>query len=606
MKDFGKMVFGSCLGVILASIVVFFIFFAMLGSAINGVVKSFSKEKEVKSVSSESVLMLDLTGSIKDTAPVMSFEFGDNEKTNYTLPEILRAITIAKSDPDIEAIVVNLERASINFATAKEIRDALKDFQESGKKVYAYSDHYSYLNYYISSVANEVMAGPEGSLNITGLTSTTIFKKGLLKKLGVEMQVFKVGTFKGAVEPYILDRLSEANRLQISEFLQGLWQGTTREMADSRGVDPSVFQRYADEAYFLEKISVAKELNLVDTLVYRIDLQDVLADKIFNDASLDINYVHIEDVLPLNYKSEFDDKIAVIYAEGNIVVGTGDEEKDYFNTEAVITEKIVKKLREAAEDDDIKAIVMRVNSGGGAVTTSELICHEVDEVKKIKPVVVSMGDYAASGGYYISSHASSIVANPYTLTGSIGIFGMFPNAAGTMDKLGLKEQTVATSETGVLSVSAPLNPKLATGIQKSIERGYGEFTTRVATGRGMTVEQVDSIGQGRVWLGEKAIELGLVDKIGGIDVAIREAARLAELDEYSVIDLTEQTDLFEEIFGFSLSKAAFQLRLSDVERLNLYKEQLLKDLTGIKAMPPYDITMVGEAACETNALSPTM
>ena len=578
----------------------------MLGSAISGAFESFGSGNETKHVQKESVLLLDLSGEVKNTAPGFSFEFGKEEKTNFTLPEILKSLNEARQNSDIEAVVVKLERAQLNFATAKEIRDALKRFQESGKKVIAYSDHYSYLNYYISTVADKVIAGPEGSLNITGIASSTVFSKGLLKKLGIEMQVFKVGTFKGAVEPFILDELSPANRLQITEYLQGLWQGTTMEMAESRGVDQNIFQQFADEAHFLDKTSLAMGLNLLDTLVYRVDLDEVLAKEIFDDKDKEIDYVRVGDLLPLVSQPNTSDKIAIVYAEGNIVVGTGEDETDYFNTEAVITEKVVKELREAAEDDDIKGVVLRVNSGGGAVTTSELICHEVELLKEKKPVVVSMGDYAASGGYYISSHASKIVANPYTLTGSIGIFGMIPNAKGAMDKLGLKEETVATSTTSVLSVTRPINPALSKAIQRSIERGYEEFTTRVATGRGMTVEKVDSIGQGRVWLGQKAIELGLVDIIGGLDTAIAEAARLSEVQEYKVVVIGDKVNWLEKLLGINFAARVSYLTRTDAQRLVYYKEWLLKNLTGVKAMPPYDITAVGKTASETNPLATVM
>lgn len=602
MKNFLKVVFGSCLGVILASIVVFIIFFAMLGSAIGNAMEGFTGGKETKKVSSESVLLLDIKGGIKDTEVINPFDsFSSDEKKNYTLPQILQALEVARENSNIEAVVINLEGAGINFATARELRDALKRFQEGGKKVYAFSDYYGFLDYYVSSVADEVIGGPEGSIAITGLSSSTIFKKGLLKKLGIEMQVFKVGTFKGAVEPYILEKLSPENRLQIQEFLNGLWQGTTAEMAESRHIDAGVFQRFADEAYFLDKTSVAEELGLLDTLVYRIDLDKVLAKKIYGDAKKEMDYVRVENLLPLYNNGKGNEEVAVIYAEGNIVVGTGEDQPTIISQQAMINEQLVKKLREAGEDDDIKAVVLRVNSGGGAVTTSELICHELQQLKKIKPVVISMGDYAASGGYYISSHASKIVANPYTLTGSIGIFGMIPNAKGTMDKLGLTEDTVATSETGTLSISKPITGKLAEGLQRAIERGYDEFTKTVASGRGMTQTKVDSIGQGRVWLGNKAMELGLVDMMGGLNTAIQEAARLAELSDYRIIELVDKTNWFEELFGIKIPGMAKSLSMTNEERMLSITEAYLKELSGVKAMPPFDITSIGESANETRS-----
>lgn len=604
MKSFLKVVFGSCLGVILASVIVFIIFFSMLGAAVGGVMGAFNGEKETKKVKAESVLLLDMNGVVTDTSVENPFDFLSKEvRKNYTLPEILKALEVARENSDIEAVVLKLENTGLNFATAKELRDALKRFQDSGKEVIAYSDNYSFLNYYVSSVADQVIGGPEGSLNIIGLTSSTVFTKGLLQKLGVEMQVFKVGTFKGAVEPYILDGLSPANRLQIEEYLQGLWQGTTTEMAESRGVDASVFQQFADNVQFMDKLDVAEQLGLIDTLVYRVDLDQTLAERLFGDSEYEMDYLHVEDLLPLYDSGSGSDEVAVIYAEGNIVIGTGEDSDDLWSSERVITERVVKQLREAAEDDDVKAVVLRVNSGGGAVMTSELICHELAQLKQEKPVVVSMGDYAASGGYYISSHASAIVANPYTLTGSIGIFGIIPNAEGTMKKLGLKEEQVSTSNAGSLSVTKPLSPRVAGKLQEMIERGYDQFITRVATGRDLSKETVDSIGQGRVWLGAKAIELGLVDQLGGLDVAIQEAARLAELDSYTVVESKEEVDWLQKIFGINVGASVQTLyeyfTLTNEEKLYRRTEQYIKQMSGVKALPPYDLTRVGATACET-------
>ncbi|MDO5017125.1 MAG: signal peptide peptidase SppA [Porphyromonas sp.] len=607
MKNFIKMVFGSCLGVILASVVVFFIFFAMLGSAISGFVDGFSKDKKVKKVSTESVLLLDIEGNVSDTYVGDPFEmFNTSTTKTATLPQILKALEVARENPKVEAVVLKLERTNLSFASAKELRDALKRVQSSGKSIYAYSDHYSFLNYYVSSVADVVIGGPEGSIGITGLTLNTVFGKGLFQKLGVEMQVFKVGTFKGAVEPFILDKMSDANRLQLQEFLDGLWNGTTAEMAESRSVEPSVFQEYADEVKFLDKTEVAQSLGLLDTLIYRIDLDKELAGMIFGDTDQKINYLRVSDMLPYYDNGSGSDKVGVIYAEGNIVVGTGEGKKDLFATQSMINEKLVKQLREAGENDDIKAVVLRVNSGGGAATTSELICQEITRLKKHKPVVISMGDYAASGGYYISSNADKIVANPYTLTGSIGIFAMIPNAKGTMDKLGLKQEVVSTSTAGDISATLPLSPAVASSIQRSVERGYDEFTQRVAEGRGMTQTAVDSIGQGRVWLGRKAQQLGLVDMMGGLDTAIQEAARLAELDEYRVTEMIETKDWLKVLFDIDTQMAVKYFTMTNEERLVYKTQRYLEQMSGIKAMPPFDITMVNDAANQTTQLVTTM
>lgn len=604
MKQFFKMLLASCLGVILASAVVFILFFWMLGSAIGGVVNAFKGDQEkVAPIKGKTVLLLDQKGPVSDI-PTMDFlmSFGDEESKNFTLPEILRAIEVARENPDVEAVVLKLENASVGFASAKEVRDALKRFKESGKKVYAYADSYSHNQYYVSSVADELYAGPEGIMGIQGISSTTQFNKGLLSKLGVEMQVFKVGTFKGAVEPFIRDNLSAENRLQIQEMVNGYWNGTVAEMSASRSLDPALFQTFADEAMFLDKMENARSLGMIDSLVYRADIDKVLARKIYGDSEARVNYRRVNELLGNEKSVKSDNKVAVIYAEGSIVVGNGEDQSNPFSVDNVIDERLVKQLRNAAEDESIDAVVLRVNSGGGAVTTSELICHEVELLKAKKPIVVSMGNYAASGGYYISSHASAIVANPYTLTGSIGIFGLLPNAKGTADKLGLKYETVATSETGVMNLAAPLNPRLAQEFQVMIERGYDQFITRVATGRNMSKEQVDSIGQGRVWLGSKALELGLVDKLGGLDVAITEAARLAGLEDYRVVQNVDRPNWFKQFFGFNFSVVVDYFTMTQEERLMKQAEQYVKDMSGVRAVPPIDIVYVADRANQSRAL----
>lgn len=485
------MLLASCLGVILASAIAALIFFAVLSSAITGAVKSFGGgESKPKALTSETVLLIDQWGDISDT-PNLEDPFsslGSSDEKSFTLPEILRAIEVARENPSIEAIVLKLERIGAGYGTAYEIRQALQRFKESGKKVYSFSDSYTLGNYYISSVADEVYAGPQGMMLLEGLNTSVLYQKGLMQKLGVEPQVFKVGTYKSAVEPLLNDNMSPENRLQIKEMIDGLWIGTTTEMANSRGIDRTVFDEYANEVSSLSPMEYAQEKNLIDSLVYRIDLDKVLARKITGDENSIIDYRRVGDVLLHENKNKSSDKVAVIYAEGNIVVGTGEEDEDnpFSDLSTVINESLVKKLREASEDDDIKAVVLRVNSGGGAATTSTLINNEIQNLKTKKPVVISMGNYAASGGYMISAPANLIVASPYTLTGSIGIFAVIPNIKGTLNKIGLKEETVSTSESGVLSITHPMSDKQKEVMQKFIERGYDEFISMVADGRGMT------------------------------------------------------------------------------------------------------------------------
>lgn len=609
MRDFLKMLLASCLGVVLASLVVLFIFFAMLGSLVSEVMTSFGGGEKAKSgveLKQESVLLLDLEGVVSEKPKedvFLSNLFSSEEPRNYTLSEVLQAVEIARENPKIEAIVLDLEQANIGFAAGSEIRDALERFQESGKKVYAYSEFYSTRNYYVSSVADEVLAGPMGSLAISGLSSTTAFYPGLLKKLGVEMQVFKVGTFKSAVEPFTEEQLSPANRLQIETYLGGLWEGIKGEIAASRGIEADVIQRFADEGKFLDYNTAGLEVQLIDSLVNRIDLGKVLAQKVNGDEGSAVNEMRVRDVLRLKKrKHDAEGKVAVLYAEGSIVTSDPTEDNPFANG-SFITDQLVEELRELADDDDVDAIVVRVNSGGGALVTSELIAQEVVRTKERKPVVFSMGNAAASGGYWISSHASSIVASPYTLTGSIGIFGISPNLSGTFHKLGMKHDTVKTAEfADMASGNRRMTPQESALMQKHIEEGYDFFLERVSTGRGMTKEQVDEVGQGCVWLGAKAYELGLVDKLGGLQVAIDEAARLAGLESYSVVHEIKHDDPWKKMFGLNISTSVHYLRMSETERAMWRVLTKLQLLSGVQAIPGHSLEVVD--AVEISSFQP--
>ncbi|MDN4754093.1 signal peptide peptidase SppA [Porphyromonadaceae bacterium W3.11] len=604
MKQFLKMLLASCLGVLLAGGLVVIIFFAVLSSAIGGVMDSFSGKGEEKpvSLSSESVLLIDQVGVINDT-PIMDdpfVDFGSKENKSFTLQEIVRAINVARENPSIEAIVLKLENSGAGFGTAYEIREALLRFKESGKKIYAYSDSYNLGTYYISSVADKVYAGPKGMMAIEGINSSVIFKKGLLEKLGAEVQVFKVGTFKSAVEPIMLDKMSPENRLQVQEMIDGLWVGTTSEIAKSRGIERSVLDEFVENVSAFEPMEHSVALNLIDSLVYRVDIDDVLAEKIVGDRDVKLDYRRVGDVLRHESRNKSSDKVAVIYAEGNIVQGTGDDGDNPFkgmNTE--INESLVSKLRKAAEDEDIKAVVLRVNSGGGAATTSEMINHELQLLKAKKPVVVSMGNYAASGGYMISAPANLIVADPYTLTGSIGIFGVIPNLQGTMKKIGLREEEVSTSEVGSLSIIHPMNAKQKEVMQKNIERGYDEFITLVSEGRGVSKAHVDSVGQGRVWLGSRAIDLGLVDKLGGLQMAIEEAARLAELDSYRVVHRVDKISFFKKLMGTDFQARVHYLFMPTEDRILHRVNYEVNKVSGVQAIPPYRIENIQAAPIES-------
>lgn len=599
------MVFASCLGVVLASIVVMFVFFAAVGAAVQGAMKSLGGgSKPELSVPKESVLLLDLKGSLSDKTvdnPFAQIEslYGtdpdDQARRQYTLPEVLKAIDLARTDSRVNAIVLRLDDLSMGYAAAHELRNALQSFSDSGKLVVAYcGDRINYGTYYVSTVADKVYASPETNLPIKGLASTTVFQKGLLAKLGIEMQVFKVGTYKGAVEPYMLDHLSPENRMQIQSFLDGLWQSTIKEMAESRGVEPEVYQSFADRALFLSPVDSAMNMGLVDSLVYDTDIQSVFARAIYGEDAeeSDMTVIRAENLLA-TAKRGSGSQVAVIYAEGNIVEYSGEDNNPLAKTESQIDNRLAKRLKEVAEDDDIKAVVLRVNSPGGSARASELIAREVVELKKLKPIVVSMGNYAASGGYYISSNASAIVAEPFTLTGSIGIFGIFPNATDAARKLAITHDVVKTSEMADLgSLLRPMRAEERTVMQRMIEQGYDKFLSRVSEGRGMTKAQVDLVGQGRVWLGQQAVEKGLVDKLGGLQVAIDEAARLAELDDYRVVEIGDKKTFLQTLFGTGVHSVMRYLRLTDQEKILHRAARFVSDYTGIMARPDFSLEEV--------------
>lgn len=598
MKDFFKMVGASCLGFVLANVVVIILSMLILGAMIGGItdlIKSNKTKTEV-TLSSGSVLLLDPVGEIADTSVDDTFSSirslgGDNSKKSYTLPEIIGAIEEARSSAKVDAIVLRLDKCFMSFDTAQAIRDALLRFKESDKPIYAYGKAFTLGNYYISSVADKVYAGPEAMMALSGLSSQIPFYTGLLQKLGVKFQIFKVGTFKSAVEPYMLDHMSEANRLQTQTFLDGLWQGTVSEMAASRGIEEEVFQRYADEGLFMSRIDTALVYGLVDSLVYETDLEQVLASKIYDDEDEDeLDEVRADLVLNARKPVKSVNKIAVVYAEGNIVDGRPASDNPFATQSKLIDQRIADKLHELADDDDINAVVLRVNSGGGSASQSELICREVIRLKEQKPIVVSMGGMAASGGYYISSNASEIIAGPYTLTGSIGIFGMFPTFKGTADKLALTFDTVKTNKMSDFGdVTREMRPEEQALMQKYVEEGYDQFLTRVSEGREMTKAQVDSIGQGRVWLGQDALRLGLVDKLGTLETAIQEAARLADLDDYKVVDMVEKEDFWSSLFGTSIETRLRMMTASREDRLMEYAARMLDSQVGVRAQVPYEL-----------------
>ena len=584
-KKFWRIVLGTMVGFFLSFFVVSIIGFFFMISALVAFTPSAPVVKE------NSILKIDLSSQIVERGVENPFEdldldmFGVNA-TQTGLNDILACIESAAIDPHITGIFLNVSHPMAAQATIKEIRDALEKFKASGKFIYSYSDNYSQNGYYLSSVADHIAMNAKGSLDFKGIASQILFYKGLINKLDLDMQIVRHGEFKSAVEPYILDKMSEANRKQMTVLTGSLWQVMLESIASSRGLSVETLNSIADELS-CENAEQALKMGLVDTICYYRDAEQKLRDLAGIETAKALNFVSISSYRKaaktpsLNTK----DKIAVIYAFGNIVDGKGMDN-------SIGSESLSQTIKEAYSNDNVKAIVLRVNSPGGSALASEIIWNEIELAKKAgKIVVTSMGDYAASGGYYIACNSDAIVAQPNTLTGSIGVFGMIPNVQNFLkNKLGVTVDVVKTNpHADHLSGFRKMDEMEAKKIQASIEDIYATFTQRVADGRNMKIEKVDEIGQGRVWAGKDAIEIGLVDQLGNMNDAILLAAKLASITEYKLDYYPRQKDWFTKLFN----KEDVVLKAMKEEMGELYfTYDALKEIMeakGIQARMPMDL-----------------
>jgi protease IV len=521
MKSFFKIVFASMVGFFLTFFLMFIIV-AIVASASGGKKEVFIKKN--------SLLHLRLNEEIADRAnenPFSSLQFG-NFSTPLGLHDITENIRKAAEDENIAGIFLDLGAINAGMASVEEIRNVLLEFKKSGKFIQAYSEVYSQKAYYLASVADKIYLHPTGLTELKGLNSEILFFKGTLEKLGLEPQVFRHGKFKSAVEPFIQDKLSDANREQIRTFISSFWNHMLEGIARERKLSVSNLQEIADNLQ-VTSAEDAKQKKLVDGLKYRDEVLEELKTKTSAEAIDKIHFVSLERYQDVkSNKERGTEKIAVVYAEGDIVDGNGDDDE-------VGSIEFSKAIRKARLDEKVKAVVLRVNSPGGSALASETIWREVVLTKKVKPVIVSMGNLAASGGYYIACEADTIVAQPNTITGSIGVFGLFFNTKALMNKIGITVDTVKTARyADIMSPTRMVSPAESLIIQREIERIYDNFISHVAKGRKMTKAQVDSIGQGRVWSGIDAKRIGLVDVLGGLDTAIAIAARRAKLDKYRI------------------------------------------------------------------------
>jgi len=584
MKQFLKFTLATIVGIIVTSILFVLISFAIIG-AVAGASDSATVLKP------NSVYELNLEGTLIDRSQddpltgAFASAMGKTSDNSIGLDDVLSNISKAKKDDNIVGIYLKGGSLSGGIASIKEIRNALIDFKKSGKFIVAYADNYSQRMYYLVSVADKILLNPQGMLELKGLSAKTMFFKKTLDKLGIEMQIVKVGTFKSAVEPLVNTKMSDANRLQVTVFMNSIWNTILKEIAVSRKIPFEKLNMYADEMMMFQPTEKAKQYALVDSLVY-IDQVDSILKMSARNLKKDDKLVFVKhtSMMKVADTAKFDkNKVAIIYAVGEITDNEG---------EGIVAKTMVKTINDVAKDDQVKAVVFRISSPGGSAYASEQICHALTMLKAKKPVIVSMGDYAASGGYYIACMADKIVAQPNTITGSIGIFGVIPNVSGLNEKLGITYDGVKTNRmSDAISVTRPFTPEERSLMQNYVNRGYELFVKRCAEGRRMKPDQIKAIAEGRVWTGEDALKIGLVDKIGGLNDAIKMAVAKAKLTTYNISEYPEKEDFatkFMKNFTKDIQTSLLKSQLG--EQYNAFKQiRNLDKINGIQARMSYDL-----------------
>lgn len=532
MKDFIKNVLATMVGMF-----GFFIVMGVIG--MMSIIGMIASGNAAQNVEKNSVFVLNLSGTIseQESENPLSMFTGDNS-LNSGLNDILSSIKKAKANDDIKGIYIEAGALAANYATLQEIRNALADFRKSGKWIVAYGDFYTQGAYYVASVADKVYINPKGIVDWHGIGAQTMFYKDFMAKFGVKWEVVKVGTFKSATETFTEEKMSDANRLQTQTFIDGTWRNVCDAVSKSRGISVDSLNSYADSYLALQATETLVKAKMVDGMMYGDQVKDAVKKMMKLDKDDDISQLTLNDMLNVKDGKVEGSEIAVYYAEGDIVQDPKAATM-FGNNNYIASRKVCKDLEDLMNDDDVKAVVVRINSGGGDAYASEQMWHQMSELRKVKPVVVSMGDYAASGAYYMSAPASWIVAQPNTLTGSIGIFAVIPDLSGLVTtKLGVRFDEVKTNRNSTFGnlMARPFNAEEKAMLQASVNRGYSLFRQRVAEGRRLPVESVEKIAQGRVWLATDALNIKLVDQLGGIDDAVKKAAQLAKLKDYYTSD----------------------------------------------------------------------
>jgi protease-4 len=589
MKQFFKYVLATMTGLLFAFILSVLILI-IIGVSIIGAASSKDKTFKVKT---NSVLHLNFSSAVMERTPNNPFKdfnfssFSGNKQIG--LNDILENIKKAETDPDVKGIYMDMSSVPAGIATIEEMRNALLEFKKSGKFILSYSEGYNQGAYYLSSVADKIYLNPQGNLDWKGLSAQIMFFKGAMEKLDISAQIFRHGKFKSAIEPFDLDRMSAANRLQTMSYVGAIWNHILEGISKARAIPVEDLNRMADQLE-VRMPEDALRLKMVDGLKYKDELIAELKGKLGLQEKDKINTVEMEEYArtPRRDKKHGKEKIAIIYAVGSIQGGEGDEE-------TIGSERISKALREARLDSTIKAIVFRVNSPGGSALASDVIWREALLAEKAKPFIVSMGDVAASGGYYISCAADVIVAQPNTITGSIGVFGILPNAQKFLNnKLGITIDTANTNKHADMgSVFRPVSPEEGKVVQQGVEHIYDVFIGKVAAGRKKTTAEVDSIGQGRVWSGVDAKRLGLVDELGGINDAINIAAQKAKLESYKIVELPKQKDFLESLFKEVTEDTETRVLKKELginyEYYRHFRE--MTGLDGVQARMSYDVVL---------------
>lgn len=585
MKQFFKFMFASMLGTFLLCVIITLISVGIIAAIV------VSATNDETTISKNTVLRMTLSKNIVDRSSKTKFVMGFAGPDKSTgLNDILDNLKKAKKDDNIAGIYLDLSDIPAGISTLDEIRDALIDFRSSGKFIWAYSEVYSQKTYYLATVADKIFLNPQGILEFKGLASEMIFLKGMLEKLDVKMQIIRHGKFKAATEPLFLDKMSPENRKQITKLIDDIWSKMITGISEARKISTSELNLIADSLK-IQSAADALKYKFVDQLIYKDELIAEMKKKLNIGEKKNVQYVNLDNYTNVAEKKKpgfTDDKIAVIYAGGTISGGEGDDH-------SIGSERISRAIRKAREDEKVKAIVFRINSGGGSALASDVIWREIDLARKVKPVVASFGDVAASGGYYIACAATKIVADPATITGSIGVFGVVPNMEGLFTKkLGITFDWAMTNKNGdFIPVMKPLTPYQTMLIQREVDNIYDVFTSKVAEGRKLMKAQVDSIGQGRVWSGSDAKTIGLIDEFGGLTRSVKLAAELAKIKNYRILSLPEQKEWFEELIDqFTGNDPSARLKEAlgqDYQYYQYLKE--IRDMKGVQARMLLDINI---------------